>query len=913
MEISIQQILRQNKVKGVFHTHVSMGQTNGSYAFNRQDLEQFWKVYMKNIHSESGQNIGIAEKPQHYLPVLGDIDIKVRETDDCKIEDVLHTEKHVTETIEVYQSVLRKIVEECEEKHLLCVLLEKPLYRITKNGNTYAKHGFHLHFPNCFLSKIDQEVHLIPRVKEMIKELKTFEDIGFENSGDMIDNACCRVPWLLYGSRKEPGMDPYLVSKVYNSSLEEVSLEDAFKRYTIYDDRERPIKIKNKIHEYLPRILSIIPYSRDTCEIKHGVISPLKEQIQERKKNNKEYKTTTVTQNLEVAKKILPMLSDFRAQDRNEWMTIGWALYNLGEGCPEALDLWCEFSSRCEDQYDEALCIYQWERMIKKDVTIGTLKYYASIDSPEKYKEFKNEQATKHIHESLNGSHNDIAKLLYEEYGNEFVCASIGSKIWFQFKHHKWEQIEDGIFLRKKISGEIIERYNIIGKELLSQLAGCSDKGEEAMFNARIKQVQKMMGNLKSAPYKNNVMKECQEVFYDKRFREKLDTNPTLFPFNNGVYDLNLNLFRPGRPEDFISKSSPIDYIEFDEHDQKVLDVHEYLEKVFPDKSIRRYFTDIASDIFLGGNHQKQVYFWTGEGDNAKSVTQNILEKMLGNLSIKFSTTVITGKKVQSGAANPELARAGGGVRMATLEEPNSDEMINIGILKNLSGNDSYYARDLFEKGKEGREITPMFKLMFICNELPELKYSDKAVWNRIRVIPFESTFCRPDDPAPETYEEQLRQKRFPMDKEFGAKIPGMLQAFAWVLLKHRTQIKDRIEPEKVRMATAIYRKQNDNYRQFIEECITEDANKILSLTELYAQFKEWFRESLPGRSLPVKDEVEKYFSKVWDEPEKGKKWKGYRIRTLQDDIDNGDAVVLDDEDYIEYDEDDTPSNLPQM
>lgn len=43
-------------------------------------------------------------------------------------------------------------------------------------------------------------------------------------------------------------------------------------------------------------------------------------------------------------------------------------------------------------------------------------------------------------------------------------------------------------------------------------------------------------------------MKECQEVFYDKSFREKLDTNPTLFPFNNGVYDLNLNLFRPGRP-----------------------------------------------------------------------------------------------------------------------------------------------------------------------------------------------------------------------------------------------------------------------------------------------------------------------------------------------------------------------------
>ena len=406
-------------------------------------------------------------------------------------------------------------------------------------------------------------------------------------------------------------------------------------------------------------------------------------------------------------------------------------------------------------------------------------------------------------------------------------------------------------------------------------------------------------------------MKEAQEVFYDKRFREKLDTNPCLFPFNNGVYDLITNTFRPGRPEDFISKTAPIDYIEFDEDDEKVQDVYEYLEKVFPDKSIRDYFMDTSSDIFLGGNHQKHVYFWTGEGDNAKSVTQNMFEKMLGHLSIKFNTTVITGKKVQSGSANPELARAGGGVRLATLEEPNSDEMINIGIMKNLSGNDSYYARDLFEKGKEGREISPMFKLVFICNKLPKLRYSDKAVWSRIRVIPFESTFCRPDDPAPDTYEEQLRQKRFPMDKDFGSKIPGMLQAFAWILLQHRLNLKDRVEPEKVRMATAIYRKQNDIYRQFIEECITEEENTVITLTELYAQFRDWFKDSLPGQTLPIKNEVEEYFTRLWDEPDRGKKWKGFRIRTLQDDIDNGDAIILGDDDLVDYGN--NGNNLPPM
>jgi hypothetical protein len=98
---SIQQILREHKVKGVFHTHVSMGQTRGKYQFNRQDLEEFWKVYGKTIYENPDTNTGIAEKPQHYLPVLGDIDIKIRETDESEIGDILHTEKHIKEVIEV--------------------------------------------------------------------------------------------------------------------------------------------------------------------------------------------------------------------------------------------------------------------------------------------------------------------------------------------------------------------------------------------------------------------------------------------------------------------------------------------------------------------------------------------------------------------------------------------------------------------------------------------------------------------------------------------------------------------------------------------------------------------------------------------------------------------------------------------
>ncbi len=40
--------------------------------------------------------------------------------------------------------------------------------------------------------------------------------------------------------------------------------------------------------------------------------------------------------------------------------------------------------------------------------------------------------------------------------------------------------------------------------------------------------------------------------------------------------------------------------------------------------------------------------------------------------------------------------------------------------------------------------------------------------------------------------------------------------------------------------------------------------------------------------------------TKIWGEPMVGMKWKGYRLKTLQDDIDNGDAVLLEDDDLVD-------------
>ena len=194
--------------------------------------------------------------------------------------------------------------------------------------------------------------------------------------------------------------------------------------------------------------------------------------------------------------------------------------------------------------------------------------------------------------------------------------------------------------------------------------------------------------------------------------------------------------------------------------------------------------------------------------------------------------------------------------------------------------------------------MTSLGKFATFGTKLSKLPYNDKATWNRIRVIPFESTFC---DNAPDSFEEQLLQKRFPKDPHFDSKIPGMLEAFAWLLIEHRKHIVRRVEPEKVKLATAQYRIKNDIYRQFIEECIKEDPTSNISMVELYSQFKEWFKDSLPNHSVPIKNEVKEYFIKLWGETIPGYKWEGYRIRSLQDEINSGDVVVLEEEDLVNY------------
>ena len=99
-----------------------------------------------------------------------------------------------------------------------------------------------------------------------------------------------------------------------------------------------------------------------------------------------------------------------------------------------------------------------------------------------------------------------------------------------------------------------------------------------------------------------------------------------------------------------------------------------------------------------------------------------------------------------------------------------------------------------------------------------------------------------------------------------------------WVLLEHRKKMKVFIEPQKVKLATLIYKTQNDIYQNFMGECIVECKEGVISLNDLYGRFKYWFKYGSPNSVMPSKVDVKEYFDKKWGEADKNK-WKGYSVK----------------------------------
>jgi P4 family phage/plasmid primase-like protien len=871
-------------------SHVAMGEFNARMSIPRCHIEVFWKLYCDRV--EAGEIMGIAEFPRDVTAFVIDWDIKGK-SDKVKC---LYRKNRIPDLVEIVQKILMKTVAGITEDDMLCVFMDKTPY---KKANDVSC-GIHMHFPNLFLDSVKIQHYIYPKIKEAVKNSDVFEPLNFTENVTL-DAGVVKTTWMMYNSMKKGATEPYRVSTYYYSGASEISAKKAFKDYKLYNTDEELIDLSKNPTYYLPRILSVFPFGRQEKQVIRDADAVYKEEMMSAIRSQKtitfdERDDEEVVRNIEDAKKFMPLLSQSRSEAYDEWRQIGAVLYNIGKGGKEAFEMWDEFSQRTsvDGQYDQEKLMDSWEKMKENNYTLGSLRHYAREDSPEEYSKLVTVDRNKVTNDCLSGTHTSLAKLLHVDYRDKFKCSDITSNEWFEFKGHTWNYVQSGFSVRNIMSEELPKRFKELEKKLYSDRANTMDADDQKQIDNRLMLVKKTIANLEMRPFKKNVMDECKDIFYDEKFHEKLDSDPMLIGFNNGIYDLTLHKLRDGKPEDYICRKIDFDYQNFSDSDMEVIEIHEFLEKLFPDPELKTYFLDTTCEIFEGFNKQKIIQLWVGpSGCNGKSILMNLMTMALGKYSVKIPTAFITGKKTPSGSACPELARTGHGVRLVTFQEPSRKDEANSGTLKELSGNDPFYTRDLF---KSGGEINPMFKMIIVCNHAPKMDAEDPALWNRLRVLPFEARF--PKTGVPATYEEQVKQKIFVRDPTLQTKLYKLVLPFIWVLTDHYRKLQTdpsgfRIEPEKVMAATEKYKKENDVFLQYLVENIVPDKKSSLGIKAIFEHYKDWFKSSYPGIGICSKMEIQEYLTRRWDAPLPGIRWQGWRFRDTNDDLKEEKAFVI--------------------
>jgi len=912
------------------YTHVSMGINKGQYYLSASDDEEFYKIYSEML--DQNLPVCLAEKQGDYLPLLGDIDIKISvdgsNQQTYKKRRVLYTEEELLATIKCFQDAIKSNVIGWKEESLICVVLEKKPYI----SDGYLKNGFHLHFPYLFLEKEKVKTVLIPRIKKNIGDAKLgsgrrlFSDHtdAPETFVDDVTSKC----WLMYGSSKSEDKKPYKLTTIYNDQMEQLEPYEAFIRDQFFSRDEEPLTVtQDNVMDILPQLLSVSSIKKEVFNIKTPTDLKVPTKVYLRQKLREIDNPEMIKKNLLQAKEMLKLLKPEKADEYNSWWDIGIILFNVGQGCEEAFRLWDKWSSKSHN-YDGDACLEMWNNMEKRDPTfkntkgLGSLRWYAKHDNSKKYNEFVEAQHglqfdEKNLSESIVNfevmtTDAPLARLMLDLYSSEYIFSDDG---WYYFNGTIWSQIKvlkDFRFkleniaqkykeIKKKINGVLYhdnKDNNDSGRDTNDSDDDDSSDDEEKeqvskqmqlMLKAKFQEINRAINKLENFTSQNGILKMCEVLFYNEDFYDLLDENPLLIAFKNGVFDFETLTFRKGLQSDYLSKTLNIKYDEsltLESDEVKLLD--DFLFKIFPDKSIRDYFIDQTCEAFRGGNRDKIMTVWSGTGNNGKSVTQKLFETMFGRkFAIKMSSTVLT-ERIQPGQPNPQISRLRKGPRWGVVDELSPKEQLIGAAINLLTGNDSLPCRDLFQKGSECQDFIPMFKLVCICNELPYIKDAVEATWNRIRVIPFEAKFV-PREKCPATLEEQISRKVFLCDTEITQKdrMETLARALGWYLIQHfivkenkrRDGTYEATIPEKVNEAKIKYQTKCDILAFFMEDTFikTDDESDKVTFDDMFTHFKSWYASAFSGKLINLnKHEFMDMVRTKYSLPETDKCIKGY-------------------------------------
>ena len=876
-------------------THTLMD--GGKLHVPKDKLNSLYKKIVKH-GIEKKKNVQLVERMGEFHPLVVDIDIKYKGT----INDRQYTDETVYQIISFLWAKLTDYID-LEDKsnfgEIWIMEKDKP-YPCTTNKQYKSKDGIHIAFPKIIIAKKTYK-KLIHELKQEKQIEKIFNDTCTttpDNEEDTLFDGCF-TSWQPYGCGKK-NESYYKLTKVFSIDEGDNPVQvddDSFETYfsdnlTILKTMSMCYREKETI-QYLPPLQKIVDkglknltssntsgfvmvnnndiYGQVPCYVdNNNIINPYK---------------IVEEEELKLIQGLVTCLSQERASDYSKWLSVGLCLHNLNND--KLLPDWKKFSSQ-DESYDEHICDQKWNSFNNNHegskLGMGSLRWWAKNDDEKEYNKVLRKNLGSQIEKSIDKgpeAHHLLALVIHKYYENQFICVDINDD-WYFFNGIRWKNTKKANELKTRIHSDIYNIYHEYSKDYKDKRESCEEGSRDYKYyddsHSRCCDFQK---KLLQENYVNTIIGALRHIFYKEDIMEDFDSNLDLIGFENGIYDLKSSVFREGRPEDYVTLSTKVSIpvskedlpLELDDLVPKMESIPNYdllfegmfsfISQIIPDEELRDYAMRFISKCMSGENRDEGFYIWTGSGGNGKSKLNDLIKLCLGQYACNLPVTVLTQKRKAAGSANPEMAITRG-KRWVYLQEPDVKETLNVGEMKEITGNDVIQARALY---KEPFEFVPQFKLIMMCNDLPKIPSNDDGTWRRLEAVPFMSRFVKVEDVDESNH-------RYLME-DVKRKLPHWVIPFLTVLFKEwRLYDTEGIHiPDIVKDKTSSYRNENDIVGQWITDQCKQADNELCAdgvtesapseLKNLYKDFKDWCEEEEVSKDvIPDKNKFKEALKK---------------------------------------------------
>jgi putative DNA primase/helicase len=473
------------------------------------------------------------------------------------------------------------------------------------------------------------------------------------------------------------------------------------------------------------------------------------------------------------------------------------------------------------------------------------------------------------------------ATLYAAMFRDKFVYCK-GMQEWFMWDGHHWtlDIMDRSSIAVEDVAKKYLDEYWSTSKEISSMAAGGAEKDELKKLHNKCEKLTERVRQLRGPNRRTQCLSFVHTINDSLAISgDEFDQKPMLFQCANGVIDLETGRLRPGRPGDYLSASSPIEYHGIDDQPELwIKALCEIYNCSGPDdnREMVDFIQRLLGYAITGFSHEKIFPIFYGKsGWNGRSLILETVKTIMGTLAAPIPSEMLLSQKIAKSASGPSPdVMSLKGLRIAFASETDENQRFSAAKIKWYTGNNELTGR--WPNDKRPLRFNPTHTLFLETNYQPQAPPNDRSFWERVLLIPHNLSFVNrePREPHERRADLHLRDKLI-------AEYPKIL---GWLVEGCLKWQRDGIKPPAiVTEATARYREDEDMLGDFIDECCIKEPLAKERASHLYNRFVAWYHDN-HGKKEPTGTWFGKQLSQKYEKhkSEGVNVYRGLRLTDLE-------------------------------